>query len=315
VLQVEKVEIQAPGAQEVRIQVKAIGVNRADTMYRRGLYIEHPVFPAGLGYEAAGIVESVGAEVTAWKPGDVVNVMPAFSLNQYATYGELIVVPAYTVQQYPASLSFEEAASLWTSFISMYGILVAAAGMKAGDAVLITAASSSAGLAAIQLVNFLGGTSIAVTSSSAKREGLFQAGAQYVIVSSEQDLVAEVQQITTGKGANIVLDPVGGPLFEKIIAATAERGQVFVYGAMSYEPTLLPMFDVLTRLPVIKGYTALDVMSDPAALQAGISLILEGVRQGRLKPLVARTFPMAAVAEAHRAMEAGEQIGKIVLSV
>lgn len=315
VLKVENVEIPAPGPQEVRIQVKAIGVNRADTMYRKGLYMEQPVFPAGIGYEAAGIIESVGAEVTGWKDGDVVNIMPAFSLNQYTTYGELILVPAYTLQKYPESLSYEEAASLWTSFITLYGILVEAAKMKTGDSVLITAASSSAGLAAIQLVNFLGGTSIAVTSTAAKQDALFQAGAQYVIVPSEQDLVAEVYRITAGKGANIILDPVGGSLFEKLIAASAERAQVFLYGVLSHEPTLLPMLDILTKLPVIKGYTALDVMSNFEALQAGIRLIIDGVSQGKLKPLVARSFPITEVVEAHMAMEANQHIGKIVLSL
>jgi NADPH:quinone reductase-like Zn-dependent oxidoreductase len=315
VLKVENVEIPAPGPQEVRIRVKAIGINRADVMYRNGLYMEQPVFPAGIGYEAAGIIESVGAEVVDWKEGDVVNVMPAFSLNQYSTYGELILVPAYTLQKYPGSLSYEEAASLWTSYISMYGILVKDAEIKNGDSVLITAASSSAGLAAIQLVNFLGGISIAITSSASKRDIIVQAGAQHVIVSAAQDLVTEVNRITSGKGANIVLDPVGGPMFEKLIAATAERAKVFVYGAMSNEPTLLPMFDVLSKLPVIKGYSAVEIMSDPAALQAGIRLIIDGVNQGKLKPLVARSFPITQVVEAHMAIEANQHIGKIVLSI
>jgi len=315
VLKVEKVEIPAPGPQEVRIRVKAIGINRADVMYRNGLYIEQPVFPAGIGYEAAGIIESVGAEIVGWKEGDVVNVMPVFSLNQYATYGELILVPAYTLQKYPESLSYEEAASLWTSYISMYGILVKAAEINSGDSVLINAASSSAGLAAIQLVNFLGGISIAITSSASKQEALLQAGAQHVLVAATQDLVAEVNRITSGKGANIVLDPVGGPLFEKLIAATAERAKVFVYGALSPEPALLPIFDVLSKLPVIKGYSAVDILSDPGALQAGIRLIIDGISQGKLKPLVARSFPLAQVVEAHIALEANRHIGKIVLSV
>ena len=315
VLKVENVEIPAPGPQEVRIQVKAVGINRADSMYRQGNYVEQPVFPAGIGYEAAGIIESIGSEVTGWKQGDVVNVMPGFSLHNYSTYGELVLVPAYTLQRYPASLSYEEAASLWTSFISMYGILVAAGDMKKGDAVLITAASSSAGLAAIQLVNFLGGISIAVTSTASKREAILKAGAKHVIVSSEQDLTVEVSKITSGNGANFVLDPVGGPLFEKLVSALAERGQVFLYGAMSDQPTFLPAFGVLSKLPVIRGYNAMDVMSNPEALKAGIRLIIDGVSQGKLKPLVAQSFPIAQVVQAHKAMEGNKHIGKIVLSL
>src|SRR5882757_6016288 len=102
VLKVEKVEIPAPGAQEVRIQVKAIGLNRADVMYREGNYVEQPVFPAKLGYEAAGIIEAIGDDVTGFAIGDVVSIVPAFSLNSYATYGELIIVPAYTLQKHPS---------------------------------------------------------------------------------------------------------------------------------------------------------------------------------------------------------------------
>jgi NADPH:quinone reductase-like Zn-dependent oxidoreductase len=315
VLKVENVEIPAPGPQEVRIQVKAIGINRADSMYRQGNYIEQPVFPAGIGYEAAGIVESVGSEVAGWKQGDIANVMPGFSLHNYSTYGELVLVPAYTLQRYPSSLSYEEAASLWTSFISMYGILVDAGNMKKDDVVLINAASSSAGLAAIQLVNYLGGISIAVTSSASKREAILKSGAQHVIVSSEQDLTVEVSKITSGKGANFVLDPVGGPLFEKLVSAIAERGQVFLYGALSHQPTLLPAFIVLSKLPVIKGYNAMDVMGNPEALKAGIKLITDGINQGKLKPLVALSYPITEVVKAHEAIEANNHTGKIVLSV
>src|SRR5882757_2422190 len=180
VLKIEKLEIPAPGAQEVRIQVKAIGINRADSMYREGFYPEKPVFPrAKLGYEAAGIIEAIGDGVTGFAIGDVVSIVPAFSLNAYATYGELIVMPAYTLQKHPSNLSFEEAASIWTSFISMYGLLVDAAKIKAGQTVIITAASSSAGLAAIQFTNLMGGISIGVSSSAGKREALLNAGAKH----------------------------------------------------------------------------------------------------------------------------------------
>jgi len=197
----------------------------------------------------------------------------------------------------------------------MYGILVRAAKMKnrrfGSDHCCIKQRRTGCD----PVGQFLGGVSIAITSSASKREALMQAGAQHVIVPAAQDLVAEVHRITSGKGADIVLDPVGGPSFQKLIAATAERAQVFVYGAMSQEPTLLPMFDVLSKLPVIKGYSAIDIMSDPVALQAGIRLITDGVNQGKLKPLVAKSFPVTQVAEAHMAMEANQHIGKIVLSV
>ena len=315
VLKIEKVEIPAPGAQEVRIRVKAIGINRADVMYREGFYPEKPVFPAKLGYEAAGIIEAIGEGVTGFAIGDLVSIVPAFSLNSYATYGELIVMPAYTLQKHPASLSFEEAASVWTSFISMYGLLVDAAKIKVGQTVIITAASSSAGLAAIQVTNLMGGISIAVTSSLGKRAALLNAGAKHVVVSSEQDLVAEINQITAGKGADIILDPVGGPMFSKLIAAAAERAQVFVYGAMSTGQAVFPTLEVLTKLPTIKGYTAADVLSNPVISQEAIKFINKGIEEGKLKPVVAKTFSLDEIGEAHRYMESNTHLGKVVVTV
>lgn len=193
-------EIAAPAAHEVRLQVRAAGLNRIDTVYRMG-YFEKPIFPSKLGFEASGIIESVGANVKDFAPGDKVSVVPAFSNNEYGTYGELILVPAYAIQKYPENLSFEEAASLWTSYIAIYGMLVDSAGMKAGQAVIMNAASSNTGLAAIQIINMLGGTSIALTSSASKKEVLLKAGAHHVIVTGKDDVAANVMSITAGKGA------------------------------------------------------------------------------------------------------------------
>lgn len=108
VLKIEQLEVPAPGPQEVRIQVKSIGINRADAMYRQGMYIENPVFPAKLGYEAAGIIEAVGSEVTNLSVGDVVNVIPGFSLHNYSSYGEYILMPSYAVHKYPDNLSYDD---------------------------------------------------------------------------------------------------------------------------------------------------------------------------------------------------------------
>lgn len=315
VLKIESLEIPAPTAQEVRIQVKAIGLNRADTMFRSGFYIETPVFPSTLGYEAAGTIESLGSDVQGFSIGDKVNVIGAFLLKNYGTYGELINVPAYTLQKIPANLSYEQAASTWTNYITAYGLLIEAAKIKAGQRVLITAASSSAGLAAIQVVNMIGGTSIAITTTVAKKEALLKAGAKHVIVIAEQDLVEEVKNISEGKGADVILDPVGGPLFAKLISAVAERGQVFIYGALSQEPTPFPIFDVLTKCPVIKGYTAFEVIGNPSILQSAIEFINGGLATGELIPIISQVFPLDQVVEAHQFMEANQHTGKIVLTV
>src|SRR5246500_2718379 len=223
VLEFIEVEAPAPGLREVRIKVKAIGINRADSMWRNDKYVESPILPAGLGYDAAGIIDAVGKEVAGFAVGNIVSTIPAFSLNKFSTYGEVILAPDHAVVKHPESLSFVEAASVWMMFITAYGALVFDAQVKAGDFVIIPAASSSVGLAAIQIVNYAGATPIALTRTSEKKQRLHEAGAPHVVVTQEQDLVAEVMRITDGNGARVTFDPVGGANFPKLIAALADQ--------------------------------------------------------------------------------------------
>src|SRR6266481_4234516 len=190
VLEFIETEVLAPGPHEVRIKVKAIGINRADSMWRNDKYVESPIFPAGLGYDCAGIVDAVGKDVTDLNVGDTVSTIPAYSLNKYFTYGEVILAPDHAVVKHPESLSFVEAASVWMMFITAYGALVFDAQVKAGDFVIIPAASSSVGLAAIQIANYADATPIALTRNSDKKTRLHEAGAVHVIATQEQDMVA-----------------------------------------------------------------------------------------------------------------------------
>jgi NADPH:quinone reductase-like Zn-dependent oxidoreductase len=194
VLEFVETQVPPPGPSQVRIKVKAIGINRAEAMWRVDDYIEPVKFPAGLGYEAAGVVDAVGEDVGDFAAGDEVNVIPSFSMNDYATYGEIVIVPAHAVVRHPQTLSFVEAASIWMMFVTAYGALIEDAKVTKGDSVIIRAASSSVGLAAIQLVNYAGGTAIALTRTSAKREQLTEAGAAHVVATEEVDFVDEVMK-------------------------------------------------------------------------------------------------------------------------
>lgn len=315
VLKIENVNIAVPEPHEVRLQVKAIGLNRVDTMFRMGYFSEQPVFPSKIGFEASGIIESVGSDVKDFKAGDKVNVLPAFSNHNYGTYGELILVPAYAIQKFPETLSFEEAASLWTSFIAAYGMLVDSADIKKGQAVVINAASSNTGLAGIQITNMMGGVSIALTTSLAKREALIKAGAQHVIVTTEQDFTKEILSITGGKGAEIILDAVGGGQFDKLISAAAERAYYFAYGVLSMAPTSYPALDILLKMITVKGYNVSDLLMDYVKSKAAIQFVKEGVQSGKLKPVVAKSFSLEDVVESHRYLESNQHFGKVVLSL
>ncbi len=315
VLQISDEQVTAPGPGEVQIEVKAIGINRAEVMFRSGQYLETPQLPARLGYEAAGIVVSVGEGVSEFKQGDAVSTIPAFSQNDYGVYGDLVNVPATAVVKHPTHLSWPEAAAIWMQYMTAYGALVDIADTKAGEYVLITAASSSVGVAAIQTANMIGAIPVALTRYSSKREALLKAGAKYVIASEEQDLVAEVNRITNGQGARVIFDPVGGPTINKLAEATAQRGIIFQYGALSSEPTPLPLFTILAKQLTIRGYTLFEVSTDPERLARAKQFIIKGLTDGKLKPAVAKIFKLEQVVEAHRYMESNQQIGKIILEV
>src|SRR5262249_29135609 len=215
------------------MRFKALGLTRAEPMLRRGHCLEQPRLRAGLGYEAAGTVAAVGPGVQGFKIGDAVSTIPSFSLNDYGLYGDLANAPVHAVTHHPASLSWAEAAAVWMQYLTAYGALIDIGKLNKGDTILIPAASSSVGLAAIQIANKVGAVPVALTRGTSKRQALLDAGAAHVIASGEQDLVKEVLGITGGKGARVVFDPVGGPTFAKLAQATARLGILFLYGALS----------------------------------------------------------------------------------
>lgn len=209
VLRIEDVHVPEPGPHEVRIRVKALGLNRAEALLRAGAYIETATFPSGLGLEAAGFVETVGPGVQGFAPGDPVSLLPPKSMTRWPAYGELAIFPAALLVRHPPSLSFEEAAAVWMQYLTAYGGLVDIGGLRRGDFVAITAASSSVGLAAIQIANMVGAMPIAVTRTSAKRQLLLEAGAAHVIASMEEDLEAQLKRVSAQQGIRVVFDPVG----------------------------------------------------------------------------------------------------------
>jgi NADPH:quinone reductase-like Zn-dependent oxidoreductase len=219
------------------------------------------------------------------------------------------------VVRHPASLSWAEAAAVWMQYVTAYGAIIDIAGLTKGDTIVIPAASSSVGLAAIQIANKVGATPIALTRGQGKRKALLDAGAAHVVATDEQDLVKEILGITAGKGARVVFDPVGGPTFDKLVKATAHLGIVFLYGALSTEPTPLPLFDVLGKWITIRGYVMMEITSDPKRLERSVQFINEGLAEGSLKPIITKTFPLGEIVEAHRYLESNQQFGKVVVTV
>lgn len=315
VLQIDEVDVSAPKAGEVQIRVKALGINRAEIMYRTGQYVMEPRFPAILGYEAAGLVEALGPDVAGFNIGDAVSVVPAFSFADYGMYGELVNVPLHALVKHPENLSFEEAAASWMMFVTAYGALIDIGNLQAGETVLVRAASSSVGLAAIQIANMVGAVPVALTRTSQKRQALLDAGAAHVIATEEQDLINEVMSITEGKGARMAFDPVGGVYAGQIFKVLGMQGIFFQYGALDAEDIPVPVMDVLGKHLTLRGYELFEITGNPEKLEQAKSFVNAGLASGKLHPVIDRTFAFEEIAEAHRHMEANSQVGKIVVTL
>jgi NADPH:quinone reductase-like Zn-dependent oxidoreductase len=315
VLRIEDLEIAAPQAGEVQIEVKALGINRAEVMYRSGQYTFAPTFPAILGYEASGVIRALGAGVSGLQVGDAVSVIPAFSFTEYGMYGEVVNAPAHSVVHLPENLTFEEGAATWMMFMTAYGALVEFGSLQAGEVVLISAASSSVGLAAIQIANLLGAIPVALTRTSEKRQALLAAGAAHVIATTEQDVQTEVMAITNGLGARMAFDPVGGPEVSKLLGALSLQGIFFQYGALDSRDLSVRVMDILGKHLTLRGYELFEITQAPMRLEKAKRFILRGLASGQLRPVIGHVFAFDDIALAHDFMESNNQIGKIVVQL
>lgn len=267
-----------------------------------------------MGYEASGVIEAVGPEVRDLREGQRVCVLPTFRLGEYGVYAERAVVPARSVMPAPPDLTPIEAASIWMQYLTAMA-LIEVTHATVGDFVIIRAASSSVGLAAIQLANWAGATPIAATRRSTKRQALLEHGAKHVIATEEANLVEEVMKITGGQGARIVFDPVGGPFVETLAQAMAVDGTLFIYGGLSGQPTLHPHWPAAFKNLSIRGWVASTIWNHAERFARAKALVLRGLAERKLRLVVARTFELDEIVAAHRFLESNEQIGKIVVTL
>ncbi len=313
VLKLEDVELREPGPDEVRLKVEAVGLNRAESIYFHGQYMEQPHLPSGLGYEAVGTVTAVGPGVGAEMVGRRFGTIPGYSMNRYPALAQEAIVPAEVLAELPPAFSAAEGAAVWMQYCTAYGALVGLSHIGPDDFVLITAASSSVGLAAIQIAHAEGATAIATTRTSAKKQALMDLGADYVIATQEEDLPARVQEITGGRGARVVFDPVGGEYVSTLGQAAATEGTIYLYGMLSGQPMPYPM-SAFAKGISLTGYT-FGLMRTPERWEAMKKYIYDRLADGTFVPKIDRVFPFAEVVEAYRYLESNAQIGKIVITL
>jgi NADPH2:quinone reductase len=311
VLRFDDVPVRKPAEGEVLIAVEAVGLNRAESMYYHGEYFEQPSLPSGIGYEAVGRVVEVGPGGDPSIIGTRVGTIPGYSMNRYPVLAEEAVVPIDVLAPVPESYSVEDGAAVWMQYATAYGALVPFGQVGPGDAVLITAASSSVGLAAIQIVRAQGGISIATTRTSAKKAELLALGADHVIVTGEEDLVARVHEVTDGQGVRVAFDSVGGEMMNAVGAATATGGVIFFFGMLGGGTTPFPLTTFGRRIAVY-GYTFLE-LKGTASWDEMKRYIFDRLSDGTFQPRIAQVFPFAEAVEAYRFLESNQQIGKVVV--
>jgi NADPH:quinone reductase-like Zn-dependent oxidoreductase len=327
VLRTDQIPLSEPKGNEVLIRVEAIGLSRIDVLWRKGTYIEDPGFPAQIGYDAAGVIEAVGPAVAGLKVGDRVSTFPAVSLLDYGAHGEAILYPEYAVMLYPENLSAIEAAAVNLGLFTAYFALVEIAQLKRGQYVVVTAASSSTGIAALHLVRAIGAKGIALTRSARKTPELIAAGAEHVLVVGDSDVRETIGYITDGLGADIVYDAVAGPGLEELIWAAKRLGQVIVYGALGGEAgaTSLPFGACFLRgVKLHAGFSVFDFTGNsrlglPVNLQATARakrFISRGLASNSFTAKIDRVFHgLEEYVPAHQYIETGAQVGKIVVSL
>jgi NADPH:quinone reductase-like Zn-dependent oxidoreductase len=314
VLALEELPPAEPGPGEVRLATEAFGLNRAEVQYRRGDYpLLDARFPTRLGKEAVGVVEAVGPGVADVAPGTRVTTIPCFDMGRYGVYGESAIVPAAALAPVPRGLSTVEAAAIWQQYLTVYGPFVEYGLAPKGGVVLVTAAASSVGCGALQVARLLGATTIATTRREDKRTRLSALGADHVVVTTCDDLVARVREVSP-RGVDLVFDPIAGPGVAALAEAAAPGATVLLYGALASAPTPYPLVTSLKKGLSIRGYTMWEMLNDPARLVRGRRWIVEQLERGALRPVIDRTFPLDRIVEAHAYMESDAQVGKIVVT-
>lgn len=296
------------GADEVLIRVHAVGVNFADHLMRIGAYPagDPPITP---GLEAAGVVERVGAGVHDVEPGQRVM---AWTRRSYA---ELATAPAWAVCPAPTNLSFEEAAAIPVAFGTAWHALVPLAALQPGERVLVHAAGSGVGSAAIQLARQLGGQVIATAGQDWKLQRAKELGARDTINYTTQDVAEEVRRITDGKGVDVVLEGVGRATFPASVRGLAFGGRLVIYGAPSGPRVELDTREAISRNLTLYGMSITTNPRFRETIKAFATEALPWFASGEIRPVVDRVYPLERAGEAHQRMMDREQFGKLVLTV
>jgi synaptic vesicle membrane protein VAT-1 len=322
-LQVRESPDPTPGHSEVRIRVKAIGINFADILARQGLYQDAPKVPCVVGYEVCGVIDASGSGVDAsWVGKDAV------ALTRFGGYSDVAVVPVTQVFEKPSSLSHERAAAIPVNYLTAWQLLVVMGSLKVNEAVLIHNAGGGVGLAAIDIARHIGAT-IFGTASSGKHAFLKERGLHEAIDYRTGDWALELTRLTHGKGVTLVIDPIGGNHWRKSFKALRATGRLGMFGISA--ATTSKLFGPLRMLPLALGMPLFHpiplvnhnkcvfgvnlghLWHEGEMIAGWMQILLQGVADGWVRPHVDKAFPFTKAGDAHTYIEERKNIGKVVL--
>lgn len=324
VLKVQEKPDPQPRAGEVLVRVRAAGLNFADILSRQGLYPDSPPKPCVMGYEVSGVIEAVGDGVNSSFVGKSVA-----ALTRFGGQSDLVVVKGTQIFEKPADLTFEQAAAIPVNYLTAYALLVVMGSLHAGESVLIHNAGGGVGLAALDVAKKIGAVTYG-TASPSKHKFLSERGLDHAIDYRSQDWFPVLQQLTNGRGVDLIIDPIGGSNWKKSFAALRHTGRLGMFGVstasangLSGKLKLLkavlqtPWFHALPLLNRNRGVFGLNLghmWHEPEKIAVWMRDILRGVEEGWVRPYVDQTFSFDDVGKAHQYLEARKNIGKVVLT-
>jgi NADPH:quinone reductase-like Zn-dependent oxidoreductase len=323
-LEVRETPDPEPGAGEVRVRVRASGLNFAEVMARQGLYPDAPKPPCVVGYEGAGVVDALGAGVSGPPVGSRVIYMSLFR-----GHADVVCVPQEQVTLMPEAMSFEHAAALPVTYLTAFHMLFEIARLRGGEHVLVHMAAGGVGTAVLQLCKTVPGVVTYGTASAAKHDFIKSLGCDHPIDYRTQDYVQEIKRLTQGRGVDVVLDALGGPDWGKGYRLLAPAGLLIAFGLANANkggkrriPHVLgqllrsPLFRPMALMSdnrAVAGVNMGHLWKETALLRREIDALIDLYRRGAIVPHVGGSFPFSRAAEAHAELEFGRNVGKILL--
>jgi NADPH:quinone reductase-like Zn-dependent oxidoreductase len=324
VLEVREAPDPEPGPGEVRIRVRAAGLNFAEVMARLGIYPDAPKPPCVVGYEAAGVVDALGAGVTSPAAGTRV-----LALSRFGAHADTLCVPATQAVPMPEGMSFEEGAALPVNYITAYHMLFRVGALRPGERVLVHMAAGGVGLAAMQLCRTVERVVTFSTASASKHDALRAEGCAHPIDYRNVDYAQEVLRLTDGKGVDMVLDSLGGKDWKKGYDLLRPAGRLIAFGFanmasgerrslvhLARQAISVPFFTpvgLMDNNRSIAGVSLGHLWSEMEMLNEEMTALLSLYKEGKIKPHIDRSFPFADAASAHRRIQDRKNVGKVVL--